>query len=44
MEIKKLFPTEVAVDYLNDKQLIADLLREGMQPNSSGNQIGRAHV
>lgn len=37
MEIKNLFPTEVGVDYLDDPQLIADLLREGMQPNNSGN-------
>lgn len=36
MEIKKLFPTEVAFDQLDDPQLIKDLLRESMTENPSG--------
>ena len=37
MEVKNLFPTEIGVDYIDDKELIANLLREGMTANSTGN-------
>lgn len=37
MEIKNLFPTEVGVDYLDDQRLIAEVLRDGMSSNNSGN-------
>lgn len=30
MDIKKLFPTEVAFDELTDTQLISDLLKESL--------------
>lgn len=37
MKIQNLFPTEIGIDYLDDKQLIADLLRDGMTTNDTSN-------
>jgi uncharacterized protein (TIGR02466 family) len=37
MKIENLFPTEIGVDKLDDPQLIADLLKEGLTTNQSSN-------